>query len=220
MAQLKALNEAELEAKQAQANQARSLLSLQQELRESLNVKAGLDGILQEVPVEQGQQVNSGLVLARVAQEDKFKAELRVQESLARDVNLGQTAIVQVGNQSVIGIVTRVDPAVQNGTVIVDLEIPEGELTGARPDLRITASIEIEKQENVLTLRRPVASQPNSETQLYVLNESNRSATRQTVAFGKGSVEKIHIIEGLQAGSRVIISDTNTYNQASLLSLD
>ena len=220
LTQLIELNKAELEAKQAQVNQARSMLSLQQELTNNLDVRAGLDGILQQVPVEQGQQVTSGVVLARVAQEDKFKAELRVQESQAKDISLGQSTTIQAGNQITVGKIIRVDPAVQNGVVIVDVAIPEGELTSARPDLRITARIEVEKQTDVLTLRRPVASQPNTEARLYVLNASDQSATRQTVLFGKSSVEKIHILDGLQAGARVIISDTRSYSQARSLTVE
>ena len=220
LAQLSELNKAELEAKQARVNQARSLLSLQQELRDNLAVRSGLEGILQQVPVEQGQLVTSGVVLARVAQEDKFKAELRVQESQAKDVSLGQKAQVRAGNQQVTGIVARIDPAVQSGVVIVDVEILDGQLAGARPDLRITASIEIEMKENVLTLRRPVSSQPDSQAQLYVLNESNKGATRHAVNLGKGSLDKIQVVSGLKLGSKVIVSDTRTYNQVPLLNLE
>lgn len=219
LAQLSELHAAEIEAQQAQINQARSLLSLQESLLADLHVKAGLDGILQDIPVEQGQQVNSGAILARVAQETNLKAELRVQESLVKDVTLGQVATISVGNQRVSGEVIRIDPAVQNGVVIVDVALPDNGISGARPDLRISASIEIERQSNVLTLRRPVLAQPDTQTTLYVLNDDD-TAHLTSIEIGKGSLDKVHILSGLTPGMQVIVSDTSSFNQASIISLN
>lgn len=220
LTQLSHLNAAELEAKQAQINQARSLLQLQESLQADLNVKAGLEGILQDIPVEQGQQVNGGAILARVAQEKNLKAELRVQESLVKDVTPGQIAIITAGNQTITGTVMRIDPAVQNGVVIVDVALLENGFPGARPDLRITASIEIEHRANVLTLRRPVMAQPDQLAQLYVVNDSEDTARLRDVMLGRGSLDKVHILEGLSPGTRVIVSDTSAFQHATDISLN
>lgn len=218
--QLAELHDAEIKAKQAQVKQTRSNLLLQQELKNNLQVKAGLDGILQEIPVEQGQQVSIGTILARVAQEIKLKAELRVQESQVLDVSLGQSVTVSAGGQHTKGKVIRIDPAVQNGVVVVDVSIPDGGLPGSRPDLRITASIEIENRLNVLTLRRPVLTQAGSEVQLYVLNPNQDKALLTPVSIGSSSLEKVHILAGLENGAQVIVSDTTTFNEASAITLN
>jgi HlyD family secretion protein len=207
------LHQAELNAKQAQVNQTRSQLRLQQSLVNDLQVKAGLSGILQDVPVEQGQQIAMGVVLARVAEADNLKAELRVQESQAKDILLGQKVTLSAGGFSTAGSVSRIDPAVQSGTVIVDVSFAANSLQGARPDLRVSGTIEISRLTNVLTLRRPVQSQENTETLLYVLQEDGAYAVANSVQLGQGSLDKIEIIDGLSAGQQVIVSDTSRFNQ-------
>ncbi|MFS1524267.1 efflux RND transporter periplasmic adaptor subunit [Microbulbifer sp. 2304DJ12-6] len=214
---LKELHLAELAAKQAQVNQARSALKLQQNLESDLNVKAGLTGVLQFVPVEQGQQLNTGDILARVAREEDLKAELRVQESLIKDVVLGQKVVISAGGNRATGSISRIDPAVQNGVVLVDVIFDEASLTGARPDLRVNGVIEIERVENALTIRRPVQSQENSNNNLYLVNE--RQAKLVAVSLGSGSVDRIHVTGGLQAGDKVIVSEISQFNQRPLISL-
>lgn len=240
LVQLAELHVAEIRAKQAQVNQTQSLLALQQELKSNLKVTAGLDGILQEIPVEQGQQVSTGAILARVAQENKLKAELRVQESLVKNVLPGQSVTISAGGYHTVGKVIRIDPAVQNGVVVVDVSMPDASsqgdgsqgdgsqvnsyqqkpLPGARPDLRITASIEIENRANVLTLRRPVLTQVDSEVQLYVLNPNQDIALLTSVSIGSGSLDKVHVIAGLEPGAQVIVSDTSAFNNAATITLN
>ena len=226
LAQLADLHKAEVEASQARVDQARSFWLLQQELKDNLQVRAGLDGILQEIPVEQGQQVSGGAILARVAQEDKLKAELRVQESQVKDVTLGQVVKISAGGQHVMGEVVRIDPAVQNGVVIVDVGIPDAGLPGSRPDLRVTASIEIEKRPQVLTLRRPVSAtmtamqSMENDAHLYVVSSRDDTATLSKVILGRASLDKVHVIAGLQAGDKVIVSDTSVFADAPSINLD
>ena len=218
-AHLKVLQIAELDAKQAQISQARSQLKLQQELLADLQVTAGLTGVLQQVPVEQGQQIRTGEILARVAREDSLKAELRVQESQVRDVQIGQRVLVSAGGQQAEGQVQRIDPAVQNGVVIVDVSFGEQRLPSARPDLRVSGVIILEQLSNVLTLRRPVYSQENMLAQLYVLDPSGDSASLRAVQLGNGSVDKIEISSGLKPGDRVIVSDTSQLGRQAEISL-
>ena len=226
LAQLADLHKAEVEASQARVDQARSFWLLQQELKDNLQVRAGLDGILQEIPVEQGQQVSGGAILARVAQENKLKAELRVQESQVKDVTLGQAVKISAGGQHVMGEVIRIDPAVQNGVVIVDVGIPDAGLPGSRPDLRVTASIEIEKRPQVLTLRRPVSATMSvmqsmeNEAHLYLVSSSDDTATLTKVILGRASLDKVHVIAGLQPGDKVIVSDTSVFADAPSINLD
>ena len=207
------LQVAEIASQQAQINQARSQFSLQQSLLNDLQVKAGLRGILQEVPVEQGQQITEGIILARVAREDSLKAELRVQESQVRDVRIGQPVTISAGGQSVVGRVQRIDPAVQNGVVLVDVEFSDERLDSARPDLRVDGLIELERLSQVLLLQRPVYSQEHKATTLYRLNDDSDRATLSDVQLGSASLDKIQVLGGLAAGDQVIVSDTRQFNQ-------
>jgi HlyD family secretion protein len=215
----KELHVAELRAKEAQINQTRSQLRLQQELLANLQVKAGLNGILQQVPVEQGQQISEGVVLARVAREDNLKAELRVQESQVANILIGQTVTISAGGQKAQGRVQRIEPAVQNGVVIVDVFFSGDKLASARPDLRVDGVIEIERLENVLLLKRPVYSKENMATKLYVINQSADKASLSPVNLGSGSLDMIQVITGLKAGDQVIVSDTTQFDQQSIISL-
>lgn len=219
LAHLKELHIAELAAKQAEVNLARSDMQLQVALAEDLDVRAGLNGILQEVPVEQGQQINSGDTLARVAREDLLMAELRVQESQVKAVRHGQAVTIRAGGQSVQGEVLRIEPAVQNGVVVVDVALTEGRLEGARPDLRVQGLIEIARLENALTLQRPVNSQEHTTHELFLLDEAGEQAHLVAVSTGQGSVDRIHILAGLQEGARVIVSDTQRFDQSNTILL-
>jgi HlyD family secretion protein len=183
-------------------------------------VRARLDGVLQVVPVEVGQQVTPGTNLARVARPERLKAVIRVPETQARDVVPGQKAVVDTRNGFVEARVVRVDPAVQNGTVTVDLALV-GELPkGARPDLTVDGTIELERLENALHVGRPAMGQPQSTVGLFRLVKGTSEAVRVRVRLGQASVSTIEIVEGLEVGDEVILSDTSAWDSADRIRLN
>lgn len=216
---LTALHEAELAAKRARINQSSRALQLQQKLFDELQVRAEFSGHLQDVPVEQGQQVAIGTILARVADNDSLKVELRVQESQVKDVLPGQRVTITAGGNAASGTVRRVEPEVQQGVVIVDVYFDEAPLAGARSDLRVDGLIELERLVDVLKIQRPVFSQENVAINLFVLDADGTTATRRLVQVGKASTEEIEIIDGLLEGDRVIVSDTSQFNQLESFTL-
>jgi HlyD family secretion protein len=172
-----------------------------------LQVRAGASGVLQQLPVEVGQRLTPGTVLAKIAQPSKLKAELKIPETQAKDILLGQTVQIDTRNGVIPGKVSRIDPAVLNGTVTVDVRL-EGELpSGARPDLSVDGSVEIERLSDVLYVGRPVLGQPNSTVTLFRVEPDGREAVRVPVKLGRTSVSTIEIVEGLKIGDRVILSD-------------
>jgi len=165
------------------------------------------------VPVEEGQQVAAGANLARVARPGELMAELRIAETQAKDVALGQPVKVDTRNGVIDGKVLRVDPAVQNGTVQVDVDL-EGKLPpGARPDLSVDGTVEIERLPDVLYVGRPAFGQSDSEVRLFKLDQGGDVASRVPVELGKSSVNLIQIVKGLNVGDRVILSDTSAFDQ-------
>ncbi|HEX9186280.1 MAG TPA: HlyD family efflux transporter periplasmic adaptor subunit [Vicinamibacteria bacterium] len=207
------VQEAEVEQRRAQARLRRSQV-------EALRVRAGLDGVLQVVPVEVGQQVTPGTNLARVARPDRLKAVVRVPETQARDVVPGQKAVVDTRNGVVAARVMRVDPAVQNGTVTVDLALV-GELPkGARPDLTVDGTIELERLENALHVGRPAMGQPQTTVGLFRIVKGTSEAVRVRVHLGQASVSTIEIVEGLDEGDEVILSDTSAWDSADRIRLN
>lgn len=213
-------NEAQLAAQRARLEQLRHVATLRRTELEALRVRAGRAGVLQSTAVQPGQQVAPGTVLARVADPTKLKAELRVPETQARDVAIGLPANVDTRNGVVVGRVVRVDPAVVNGTVLVDVAL-EGELPrGARPDLSVDGTIVIEKLDDVLTVGRPAFGQPDSRITLFKLSPDGDSATRVAVQLGRGSVHRIEVVEGLQEGDRVILSDMSTWDAVDRVRLE
>jgi HlyD family secretion protein len=212
LAQQRDLQVAELNASKATINRARRQVQLQEELLDSLTVRAGIEGILQEVPVEQGQQINTGVLLARVAREDNLKTELRVQENQVKEVKPGQKVRITAGGQEVMGVVSRIDPAVQEGVVIVDVAFADKPLPGARPDLRVQSVIEIDYVEDTLVLPRPAVSDENTSLNLFVLDQQGERASRVPVQVGIGSLDKLQVLSGLQEGDTVIVSDTSAIN--------
>jgi len=213
------MKQAELMSAQAKINQATQLLSLQEKLADDLYVKATTKGILQEVTLQVGEPFKVGTVLARIAEQDNLKAELRVQESQVKDVKKGQTVVISAGGNLAAGIVKRINPAVKEGIVIVDVYFTETLLTGARPDLRIDGVIALDQLKSVLKLKRPVYSQEYSSSSLFVLNETQTSAQRKQVEFGRSSVDDIEILSPLKEGDYVIVSSTNKYNKINELAL-
>jgi len=175
-----------------------------------LRVRAGMTGVLQLVPVEVGQQVGGGSNVARVADPTRLKAQIRVSETQTRDVRVGQVAEVDTRNGKVKGIVARIDPAAQNGTVGVDVTLQGALPQGARPDLSVDGTIELERLDNVLKVQRPSFSQDDATIQLYRVG-ANGDAIRVRVKLGKSSVAEVQVIEGLNEGDEVVLSDMAAY---------
>jgi HlyD family secretion protein len=220
LARLQELQSAELVASKAGIARAERQIQLQQELRDDLNVKAGIEGTLQTVPVATGQLVTPGTPLARVAREDRFKTELRVQEGQARELRIGQKVQISAGGQHTKGTVSRIDPAVQEGTVLVDVNFVGDALPGARPDLRVQGVIEVDRVEDALVLPRPVYSQENTTNELFVLAQDGRSARRVAVELGLGSVDRMQILSGVNEGERVIVSDMSRFAGVDSIALE
>lgn len=204
---------AQLAAEQARLDQLIGTRELRQRQADALHVRAGISGVLQRVPLEEGQQVAAGTNLARVARPGELMAELRIAETQAKDIVLDQPVKVDTRNGIVAGKVLRVDPAVQNGSVQVDVELT-GELPpGARPDLSVDGTIEIERLPDVLYVGRPAFGQPDSEVRLFRVDPADGVAARVPVRLGKSSVNQIEVRQGLAAGDHVVLSDTSAYDQ-------
>ena len=203
---------AQLAVQEAQVEQRQALARLRRSQLEALKVRAGLDGMLQQVPVEVGQRVSPGTNLARISQPEKLKAVVRIPETLARDVQIGQAASIDTRNGVVPGRVSRIDPAVQNGTVTVDVAL-EGPLPrGARPDLTVDGTIELERLANVLYVGRPAQGQPETTIGLFRLVPGTNEAQRVKVQLGRASVSTIEVRAGLAEGERVILSDMSAWD--------
>jgi HlyD family secretion protein len=204
--------QAQLAVQAARVEQARAQARLRRAQFEALRVRAGIDGVLQMVPVEVGQRVTPGANLARVARPDRLKAVVRVPETQAKDVLIGQKATVDTRNGVVEARVARVDPAVQNGTVTVDLALAGALPKGARPDLSVDGTIELERLTNVLYVGRPAHGQSEGLVGLFRLGPDGANAARVQVQLGRGSVSTIEVVRGLQEGDQVILSDTATWD--------
>lgn len=204
---------AQLQAQQARIDQARALYELRRQNVDRLRVRAGMHGVLEQVPVEVGQQVQPGANLARVADPTRLKAELRIAETQARDLAIGQRAEIDTRNGIIAGRVIRIDPAAQNGTVTVDVAL-EGELPrGARPDLSVDGTIELERLDNVLYVGRPAFGQEHSTVGLFKLDAATGDATRVQVKLGRSSVNTIEVLAGLSEGEQVVLSDMSAWDQ-------
>ena len=204
---------AQLAAQEAKVEQQRALYNLKRSQYDSLHVRAGINGVLQVVPVDVGQRVTPGANLARVADPRKLKAEIKIAETQAKDVAIGQKASVDTRNGIVAGRVSRIDPSVQNGTVTVDLEITGPLPDGARPDLSVDGTIELENLTNVLFVGRPVNGQTGATIGLFKLVGDGSEAERVNVRLGKTSVNSVEILQGLQAGDKVILSDMSQWDK-------
>jgi HlyD family secretion protein len=208
-------SDAQLAAEAAKVAQSRALYELKRRQADALKVRAGIAGVLQVVPVEVGQRVSPGTNLARVAVPGNLKAELRIPETQARDVEIGLPAVVDTRNGEVQGRVARIDPAAQNGTVLVDVRFTEPLPRGARPDLSVDGTIELERLENVLYVGRPAFGQENGTVSLFRLSgpaERPDAAERVQVKFGRSSVNTIEVVGGLKEGDRVILSDMSAWD--------
>jgi multidrug efflux pump subunit AcrA (membrane-fusion protein) len=212
--------QSQLMVQQAKVEQMRTLSELKQKQLDALKVKAGIEGVLVDLPLQVGQHVLPGVMLAKVVQPDHLMAELKVPETQARDVQIGEPASVDTHNGVVAGTVMRVDPAVQNGTVTVDVKLT-GELPkGARPDLSVDGTIDLEKLENVLYVGRPAFGQENSTISLFRLDTDGQGATRTPVKVGRASVNSIQIQEGVKEGDTVILSDMSRWDNTDRIKLE
>jgi HlyD family secretion protein len=204
--------EARVRVQQAAVDQARAISDLQSRRLSELRVRPGFAGVLQQVPVEVGQQVAPGQNLARVADPSRLKAELRVAETQARDIDVGQPAEVDTRNGIIAGTVSRKDPAAANGTVTIDVSL-SGELPrGAVPDLSVDGTIQLERLENVLYVGRPSLGQDNSTVGLFKVMNQAGDAQRVQVKLGKSSVNSIVVLSGLGEGDKVILSDMSSWD--------
>jgi HlyD family secretion protein len=196
-----------LAAQQARVEQQKALYNLRRSQLEALHVRAGINGVLQLVPVEVGQRVTPGANVARVADPKKLKAEIKIAETQAKDVAIGQKATIDTRNGVVAGRVSRIDPSVQNGTVTVDVAIDDPLPQGARPDLSVDGTVELENLKDVLYVGRPVHGQAESTIGLFKIVNDGAEAVRVNVKLGRSSVTTIEVLQGLQVGDKVILSD-------------
>lgn len=211
--------DAQLSELQAKVDQMRVLAELKRKQLDALKVRAGIDGVLVELPLHVGMHVSPGTMLAKVVQPNHLMAELKVAETQARDVQIGEPASVDTHNGVISGTVMRVDPGVQNGTVTVDVKLT-GELPrGARPDLSVDGTIDLERLENVLYVGRPAFGQENSTISLFKLDANGRDATRVPVKVGRASVNSIQVIEGLHEGDTVVLSDMSRWDNTDRIRL-
>ena len=204
--------EPQIASKQAAVDQAKQLAKLKSDQVEALHVKAGMSGVLQQLPVQIGQRVKVGDNLARVADPTKLKAQVKIAETQAKDIQINQQAVIDTRNGTVTGHVIRVDPAVEQGTVTVDVAFDDALPKGARPDLSVDGTIELERLDNVVYVGRPAFGQENNTVGMFKLVGSSSDAVRTPVKLGKSSVNTIEILDGLQPGDQVILSDTSAWD--------
>jgi HlyD family secretion protein len=210
---------AQIAAQEARIAQLRAQLQLRQSQASTLHVLAGTNGVLQQMQVEVGQEVTPGTNLARVVEPQNLKAELKIAETQAPEITIGQQASIDTRNGVIPGHVIRIDPAAEQGTVTVDVALDGALPQGARPDLSVDGTIELERLDNVLYVGRPAFGQAQSTVGMFRLEEDEKSATRVQVRLGRSSVNTIEILDGLKEGDQVILSDTaawDNYNRIVL----
>ncbi|HEY7671382.1 MAG TPA: efflux RND transporter periplasmic adaptor subunit [Gammaproteobacteria bacterium] len=220
LAQFSKTLDAQLALQRARLEQVRNAYERRLEQVESLQVRAGLAGVLQQVEVEEGQRVGLGANIARVARPDELMAELQIPETQARDVQVGQRVDVDTRNGVVEGRVMRIDPAVQAGTVQVDVELVGHLPTGARPDMSVDGTIELERLPHVVFVGRPALAQANSTISLFKLVDGGSHAVRVPVEIGAMSVNSVEIVKGLVPGDEVILSDTSAWEDSDRIRLN
>jgi HlyD family secretion protein len=204
--------QAQLASQQTRIEQLRAAYALKKSQVDALKVRAGTDGVLQQVMVDVGQRVTQGTPLAKVVQPWRLKAALQIQETQAKDVMIGQPVEIDTRNGVVKGKVARIDPSVINGTRTVDATILEPLPKGAVPDLSVEGTIELERLKDVMYVGRPVFGQAQSVVTLFKLGPDGRIATQTKVKFGRTSVNTIEVLEGLKVGDQVLLSDMSAYD--------
>jgi HlyD family secretion protein len=212
--------QAQLDSQNVQIEKLQAAYELKKKQYQQMTIRAGTVGVLKEVNVEAGQRVATGTVLAKVVQPWRLKAELKIPETQVKDIGVGQVAEIDTRNGVIQGKVMRIDPAALNGTVTVDVKLI-GELPqGARPDLSVDGTIEIERLADVVYVGRPVFGQPNSQITLFRLEDEGKMAARTPVKLGRSSVSTIEIVEGLKVGDQVILSDMSTWDAQNRIRLN
>ena len=214
---------AQLENQKVAIENLRAKLALKKEQVDQLTIRAGVEGTLQQLgttalPLEQGMRVQPGTILAKIAQPNRLKATLKIPETQAKDVAIGQVAQVDTRNGIIPGHVTRIDPASTNGTVDVDVKL-EGHADGMRPDLSVDGTITIERLADVVYVGRPVIGQPGAKITLFRLDPDSKEALRVPVTLGRSSVNTIEVVDGLKVGDQVVLSDMSAqeaYNRIRL----
>jgi len=212
--------EAQLAAQRARIAQMEALVALREEKVDRLRVRAGMNGVLQLMDVEVGQLVAPGDELARVSDPTHLKAELKIPETLVNDVAVGQRAEVDTRNGVIEGVVARIDPAAIEGTVLVDIRLLGDMPRGARPDLSVDGTIELERLENVLHVGRPIHAREESLMSLFKLEEDQTHASRVQVQVGKVSVSTIEVRSGLSEGDNVVLSDMSAWDAYDRIRLE
>ncbi len=209
----------EMAVQQAKVDQARAILALKQKQAAALSVRAGISGVLVSLDHQVGEHVDIGATLAKVVQPDQLKASLKIPETQARDLLIGQPAEIDTHNGIVAGKVMRIDPAVLNGTVTVDVELEGALPQGARPDLSIDGTIDLDRLQNVLSVGRPAVGTENSTISLFRLDPDGKTASRVSVQVGRASTNSIQILSGLNPGDTVILSDLSRWDSAERVRL-
>jgi len=209
----------QLDLQRAQVGRLKAISAFHQGRVASMRVVAGARGVVQDMSLEEGQWVNPGALLAKVAQPERLKAVLRIPETQAKDIGLGQRASIDTHNGVIAGQVARIDPSVQDGTVAVDIGLDGALPQGARPDLSVDGVIEIERLANVLYVGRPVDGQANATIGVFKLSTGGKEASRVNVRLGKISVNTVEVVQGLAAGDEVILSDMSRWDGVSRVRL-
>lgn len=225
--------EAQLAAQRVKIEQFRAMYQLKKQQVDQLRVCAGVAGMLQQLgnstagtasgtvaPLEAGQNVAAGSILAKVAQQDKLKAQIKITETEAKDIALGQPAEIDTRNGVIPGKVSRIDPSAVNGTVTVDVAFTGPLPAGARPDLSVDGTVDLERLNDVVYVGRPASGQPNTTISLFRMDPDGKTATRTTVKLGRASVNAIEVLEGLKPGDKVILSDMSSMDSHNRIRLN
>jgi HlyD family secretion protein len=212
--------ESQLAVQQAKVAQAQAIYDLKRQQLDALKVRAGISGVLTSMPLAVGQHVTLGTMLAEVVQPNQLKAQLKIAETQARDIQLGQPASVDTHNGLADGIVSRIDPAVVNGTVTVDVKLVGNIPDGARKDLSVDGTIDLERLKDVLYVGRPAFGNEESTITLFRLDQENKGAVRVPVKVGRASVNAIQVMQGLREGDTVILSDMSRYDTTDRIRLE
>ncbi len=212
--------ETQLAVQQSTIDQKKAMVALKHRQKDALRVRAGIAGVLVDVPVQVGQRLAQGTILAKVVQPQHLQAELKIPETQAKDITPGQKADIDTHNGVVQGTVSRVDPSVQAGTVTVDVTLDGHPPPGARPDLSVDGTITLEKLDNVLYVGRPAFGQEKSTVGMFKIDSDGKTATRVPVEMGRSSVNTIEIIRGLKEGDQVILSDMSRLDNQDHIRLE
>jgi multidrug efflux pump subunit AcrA (membrane-fusion protein) len=212
--------ETQLEVQKATIDQKRAMAQLKHKQLDALRLRAGIAGVLQELDVQVGQRAVQGTILAKVVQPEHLKAELKIPETQAKDILRLQPAEIDTHNGVVKGKVDRIDPAVLNGTVTVDVKLDEAPPKGSRPDLSVDGTVTLERLDNVLYVGRPAFGQEKSTVGMFKVDLDGKTATRVPVELGRSSVNTIEIVRGLKEGDQVILSDMSRWDNVDRIKLE